>query len=69
MNAGRGDELRAMLWHKTRRGAGPPGEKLRAGDPEQLGFPIVEVPLAEADDLDRVGRCRSSGGLRHPGRH
>jgi 8-amino-7-oxononanoate synthase len=54
VNAERGDELRTRLWHHTRRVLDTLGE-LGAWTPNTSGFPIVEVPLADPDDLDRVG--------------
>jgi 8-amino-7-oxononanoate synthase len=62
VNAGRGDELRAMLWHKTRRVLDHL-EKLGAYTLNRSGFPIVEVPLAEADDLNRVGAWLFERGI------
>jgi 8-amino-7-oxononanoate synthase len=54
VNASRGDELRAMLYAKTRRVLDHL-DKLGAATLNTSSFPIIEVPLAEADDLDRVG--------------
>jgi hypothetical protein len=67
VNASRGDELRAMLYGKTRRVLDHL-EKLGAFTLNRSGFPIVEVPLADAEDLDRVGGAAvRAGDLRHPG--
>src|SRR5215211_4738897 len=60
VNAGRGDELRAMLYGKTRRVLDHL-EKLGAATLNGSGFPIVEVPLA--DDLDRVGALLCERGI------
>jgi 8-amino-7-oxononanoate synthase len=54
VNASRGDELRAMLYDKTQRVLDHL-EKLGAATLNTSSFPIIEIPLAEADDLDRVG--------------
>ena len=62
VNAGRGDELRAMLYGKTRRVLDHL-EKLGAFTLNRSGFPIIEVPLAEADDLDHVGRLLFERGI------
>jgi 8-amino-7-oxononanoate synthase len=62
VNAGRGDELRAMLYAKTRRVLDHL-EKLGASTLNRSGFPIVEVPLAEAGDLDRVGAWLFERGI------
>jgi 8-amino-7-oxononanoate synthase len=62
VNASRGDELRAMLYGKTRRVLDHL-EKLGAFTLNRSGFPIVEVPLAEADDLDRVGAWLFERGI------
>jgi 8-amino-7-oxononanoate synthase len=62
VNAGRGDELRAMLYGKTRRVLDHL-EKLGAFTLNRSGFPIIEVPLAEADELDQVGRLLFERGI------
>jgi 8-amino-7-oxononanoate synthase len=62
VNASRGDELRAMLYGKTRRVLDHL-EKLGAATLNRSGFPIVEVPLADPDDLDRVGAWLFERGI------
>jgi 8-amino-7-oxononanoate synthase len=62
VNASRGDELRAMLYGKTRRVLDHL-EKLGAATLNTSSFPIIEVPLADADDLDRVGRLLFERGM------
>jgi 8-amino-7-oxononanoate synthase len=62
VNEARGDELRAMLWDKTRRVLDHL-EKLGAATLNTSSFPIVEVPLAQADDLDRVGALLFERGI------
>jgi 8-amino-7-oxononanoate synthase len=58
----RGDELRAVLWAKTRRVLDHL-EKLGAFTLNRSGFPIVEVPLADPDDLARAGRFLLDRGI------
>jgi 8-amino-7-oxononanoate synthase len=62
VNASRGDELRAMLYGKTRRVLDHL-EKLGADTLNTSSFPIIEVPLAEADQLDRVGALLFERGI------
>jgi 8-amino-7-oxononanoate synthase len=62
VNASRGDELRAMLYSKTRRVLDHL-EKLGAATLNTSSFPIIEVPLADADDLDRVGALLFDRGI------
>jgi 8-amino-7-oxononanoate synthase len=62
VNASRGDELRAMLWAKTRRVLDHL-DKLGAATLNRSGFPIIEVPLAEAGDLDQVGGLLFERGI------
>lgn len=62
LNERRGDELRAALWAKTDR-------VLRALDalgiytPNHSGFPIIEVPLANPDDIGALGRFLFAHGV------
>jgi 8-amino-7-oxononanoate synthase len=62
VNASRGDELRAMLYGKTRRVLDHL-EKLGAATLNTSSFPIIEVPLADPDDLDRVGALLFERGI------
>jgi 8-amino-7-oxononanoate synthase len=62
VNASRGDELRAMLYGKTRRVLDHL-EKLGAATLNTSSFPIIEVPLADADDLDLVGAMLFERGI------
>ncbi|MET0150048.1 MAG: aminotransferase class I/II-fold pyridoxal phosphate-dependent enzyme [Acidimicrobiales bacterium] len=55
VNEARGDDLRAVLWARTRRVLDHL-DKLGAYTLNHSGFPIVEVPLADPDDLARAGR-------------
>jgi 8-amino-7-oxononanoate synthase len=62
VNAARGDAIRADLYRKTRRVL----DHLRAlgvATPNRTGFPLVQVPLADADDLDRVGHALLDRGI------
>ena len=62
VNAKRGDELRARLYRHTRRVLDALAE-LGAWTPNTSGFPIVEVPLADPDDLDAVGAFLFGRGI------
>jgi 8-amino-7-oxononanoate synthase len=55
VNRTRGDEARADLWRMTDRLLGAlHGMGIRT--PNTSGFPIVEVPLANHEEIDEVGR-------------
>jgi 8-amino-7-oxononanoate synthase len=62
VNETRGDDLRAILWARTRRILDHL-EKLGAFTLNHSGFPIVEVPLADADDLAKAGRFLLDQGI------
>jgi len=62
VNEARGDDLRAVLWARTRRILDHL-EKLGAFTLNRSGFPIVEVPLADADDLAKAGRFLLDQGI------
>jgi 8-amino-7-oxononanoate synthase len=62
INDTRGDELRALLCARTRRVLDHL-DKLGAATPNTSGFPIVEVPLADPDDLPRAGRFLLDHGI------
>jgi 8-amino-7-oxononanoate synthase len=62
VNASRGDELRAMLYGKTRRVLDHL-DKLGAATLNASSFPIIEVPLADPDELDRVGTLLFERGI------
>jgi 8-amino-7-oxononanoate synthase len=71
LNADRGDALRAALHRRTARVLDALRE-LNVFTPNRSGFPIVEVPLAEPDDIDDVGRFLFESGIYvtlapHPG--
>jgi 8-amino-7-oxononanoate synthase len=62
VNAERGDAIRADLHRKTRRVL----EHLRSlgvATPNRSGFPLVQVPLADPEDLDRVARALLDDGI------
>jgi 8-amino-7-oxononanoate synthase len=62
VNEKRGDALRADLWNKTARVL----DHLHAlgiHTPNTSGFPIIEVPLANHDDIDAVGRFLFDHGI------
>jgi len=55
VNRARGDELRADLWRKTHRLLDAL-HGLGIHTPNRSGFPIIEIPLADHDTIDDVGR-------------
>jgi 7-keto-8-aminopelargonate synthetase-like enzyme len=62
VNEERGDQLRARL----RRLTGRVLERLHElgiKTPNQSGFPIIEVPLADADSVDEVGELLFERGI------
>jgi 8-amino-7-oxononanoate synthase len=62
VNATRGDRIRADLHSRTKRVI----DHLRGLNmytPNQSGFPIVEIPLADADDIDEVGEYLFDRGI------
>jgi len=62
INDARGDELRAVLYGRTRRVLDHL-DKLGAATLNTSGFPIIEVPLADPDDLPRAGRFLLDHGI------
>jgi 8-amino-7-oxononanoate synthase len=62
LNDVRGDQLRAILYARTRRVLDHL-DKLGATTLNTSGFPIVEVPLADPDDLPRAGRFLLDHGI------
>jgi 8-amino-7-oxononanoate synthase len=62
VNEARGDQLRAVLWARTRRILDHL-DKLGAFTLNHSGFPIIEVPLADPDDLARAGRLLLDQGI------
>jgi 7-keto-8-aminopelargonate synthetase-like enzyme len=62
VNAMAGDAIRADLYRKTRRVLDQV-RALGARTPNETGFPVIEIPLAEADDLHPVGRYLIEHGI------
>ncbi len=62
VNSRRGDALRADLYRKTERVLDHL-DVLGVHTPNVSGAPIVEIPLADADDLDLVGRLLWDAGI------
>jgi 8-amino-7-oxononanoate synthase len=62
VNAARGDAIRAELYRKTRRildGLAARG----IASVNRSGFPIIEIPLVEADDVDGLGHLLYERGV------
>jgi 8-amino-7-oxononanoate synthase len=55
VNRRRGDDLRALLWHRT-RSLLDHLDKLGVSTTNTSGLPLVELTMANPDDLDAVGR-------------
>ena len=62
VNRRRGDELRAQLFHRTRLLLDHL-DKLGVATTNTSGFPLVELALADAADLDAVGRHLFDRGI------
>jgi 8-amino-7-oxononanoate synthase len=62
VNAERGDAIRADLHRKTTRVLDCL-QQLNVATPNRTGFPIIEVPLANPDDIDAVGRYLFNRGI------
>jgi 8-amino-7-oxononanoate synthase len=62
VNDARGDALRADLYRKTRR-VTDRLERLGVVTPNVSGFPLVEIPLRDADELPAVARTLLDRGL------
>jgi 8-amino-7-oxononanoate synthase len=62
VNERRGDALRADLWHKTNRVLACL-ERLGARTPNRDGLPIVEVPLADGEQIGAVGDFLFRNGI------
>jgi 8-amino-7-oxononanoate synthase len=62
VNEKRGDALRGDLWNKTARVLGHL-DALGIHTPNSSGFPIVEIPLANHNDIDAVGRFLFDHGI------
>jgi 8-amino-7-oxononanoate synthase len=62
VNRVRGDQCRAELHRKTARVLGALHE-LGISTPNRSGYPIVEVPLADHEEIDEVGRYLFDHGI------
>jgi 8-amino-7-oxononanoate synthase len=62
VNESRGDAIRADLHRKTAKVLETVGS-LGLSTPNTSGFPIIELPLADADDIDFVGDFLFSRGI------
>ncbi|HEV2089341.1 MAG TPA: pyridoxal phosphate-dependent aminotransferase family protein [Cryptosporangiaceae bacterium] len=62
VNAARGDTVRAELHRKTRRVLDHLG-RLAVHTPNRTGTPIVEIPLADARDIDTVAELLWDRGI------
>ena len=62
VNARRGDVIRRDLYVKTRRVLDAL-DALGVHTPNTSGFPIVEIPLASADQIDEVGQFLFDRGI------
>jgi 8-amino-7-oxononanoate synthase len=62
VNRRRGDDLRVLLWHRTRTLLDRL-DKLGVATSNTSGFPLVELALANPEDLDAVGRHLFDRGI------
>jgi len=62
VNRTRGDLYRRDLWEKTHRVLGALDE-LDIWTPNVSGYPIIEIPLADHDEIDDVGRFLFEHGI------
>jgi 8-amino-7-oxononanoate synthase len=62
VNRHRGDELRAVLWHRTRTLLDHL-DKLGIATTNTSGLPLVELAVADPSDLDAVGRHLFDRGI------
>ena len=62
VNRTRGDVYRLEMWRKTHRVL-EALEALGISTPNTSGFPIIEVPLADHDSIDEVGRYLFDQGI------
>lgn len=62
VNADRGDIIRRDLYEKTRRVL-VRLQDLGVGTPNTSGFPIIEIPLANPDQIDELGRFLFDRGI------
>ncbi len=62
VNRTRGDQYRATLWRHTDRILSAI-HALEIHTPNESGYPIIEVPLADHDEIDEVGRYLFDQGV------
>jgi 8-amino-7-oxononanoate synthase len=62
VNRTRGDLTRLALWTRTHRVLDAL-DRLDICTPNNSGFPIIEVPLADHDEIDEVGRYLFDEGI------
>jgi 8-amino-7-oxononanoate synthase len=62
VNRKRGDALRADIWQKTSRILAALRE-LGVRTPNESGLPIIEIPLANHEEIDRAGRFLFERGI------
>lgn len=62
VNERRGEALRAALWSKTERVL-TCLDRLGARTPNCDGFPVIEVPLAHAEQIGEVGKFLFDNGI------
>jgi 8-amino-7-oxononanoate synthase len=62
LNEKRGDVIRADLFEKTSRVLRRL-DRLGIHTPNRSGFPIIEIPLARAEDIDSLGRFLFDSGI------
>jgi 8-amino-7-oxononanoate synthase len=62
VNRRRGDEIRADVWRKTHRVLDAL-EALGIETPNTSGLPIIEIPLADHESIDEVGRYLFDHGI------
>jgi 8-amino-7-oxononanoate synthase len=62
VNRTRGDIARFAIWQRTHRVLDALG-RLGIVTPNESGFPIIEVPLADHTEIDQVGRYLFDEGV------
>jgi 7-keto-8-aminopelargonate synthetase-like enzyme len=62
VNEQRGEQLRARLYHLTGRVLAKVRE-LDIATPNESGFPIIEIPLADPNAIDEVGDLLFDRGI------
>ena len=62
VNRRRGDALRAAIWRKTARVLDVLRD-LSIRTPNESGLPIIEIPLANPDEIDAMGRFLFERGV------